>query len=155
TVHLCDSLSDCAADQPFALTITNTVPGLHIVLPSFFLPQATTGITYLTRISAVGGTLPYAWCVLEQSGQCDNGTGGALPPGLQMLTVATQGNLPGVPSAAGTWRFTIRVTDATGTSAFWPTALVVQGGGPPPPPPGSFVLNGNFTLTGNSTLAAH
>lgn len=72
-----------------ALNITTTSP----------LPMATAGSAYSATLVAAGGTPSYLWSLA-----------GTLPPGL-VFNVAT-GRISGVPTAPGTYAFTIGVTDS-------------------------------------------
>jgi hypothetical protein len=72
-----------------AVTITTSSP----------LTTALLGVSYVQTLSATGGTTPYTWSVFS----------GSLPPGLT-LTGAT---ITGTPTTAGTFNFTIRVTDSS------------------------------------------
>jgi uncharacterized protein (TIGR03437 family) len=70
---------------------------LRIALASTF-PSGTQSIGYIQTLAAVGGTGPYAWGV----------SSGALPPGILIL-----GNtLFGTPLSAGSYTFTLQVTDS-------------------------------------------
>jgi hypothetical protein len=63
------------------------------------------GIDYApVTLVASGGVSPYSWRV----------TAGAMPAG---LTISDNGTLGGTPKAAGTFRFTLQVTDSTGGTA--------------------------------------
>ncbi len=62
------------------------------------------GTPYLENTPAAGGTAPYAYAL----------TGGVLPPGLAVLPATGIG---GTPTAAGTYTFTLRVTDSSAGSA--------------------------------------
>src|SRR5262249_24929001 len=73
---------------PTALTITTTS-----------LPDATVSVPYSRTVSASGGTSPYRWVVES----------GSLPPG---ISLSQFGDLSGTPTAAGSFTFTVRVTDA-------------------------------------------
>src|SRR4029077_4663989 len=84
------------------LTIT-IVPPVAITTPSPALPEGGSGSPYAQTFSAVDGVPPYTWS-----------STGALPPG---LTLSSSGTLSGVPTAGGTFNFTIRVTDALGLFA--------------------------------------
>jgi len=100
---------------PLSLTIT---PGLSISTLS--LPNAVIGSPYNQPINASGGTTPYLWSLTTSS----------LPAG---LSLSTNGTISGIPTAAGTTNFTVRVIDST-----TPTAQSVTQ---------------NYTLTVGSQLA--
>ena len=63
------------------------------------LPSASVGAPYAAAFAAVGGLLPYTWT-----------SAGALAPGLSFSGGAVSGD----PALAGTYPFTVRVTDANG-----------------------------------------
>ena len=82
---------------------------------SSVLPTTSTALTVLTKDPATA-TVGTAYTILLQSAY---GTGAdtwsvAPIPSWMTLTGAT---LTGTPKAAGTWNFTITVTDSTGTTA--------------------------------------
>src|SRR5712691_4023543 len=56
------------------------------------------GVAYTATLGASGGASPYTW-VLD---------GGALPGG---LTLGSGGSVSGVPTAAGTFNFTVKASD--------------------------------------------
>ena len=58
--------------------------------------------SYSQQLAATGGNAPYAWSIVS----------GSLPAG---MTLSTAGLLSGTPTAAGTFNFTVQLTDATGT----------------------------------------
>jgi hypothetical protein len=76
------------------------------------LPNATQGKTYSSSLAASGGIPPYTWSF----------TGG-LPPGV--VLGSTTGALSGTPSAAGSFSFIARVTDAIGGTAVASLAITV------------------------------
>ncbi len=80
------------------------------------LPGATVGGEYNVHINASGGTQPYRWAV----------AGGALPPGLGLAQNQQSGEITGKPASAGTYSFTLRVTDSTGAAATRVFSLVVK-----------------------------
>ncbi|MBI5084638.1 MAG: putative Ig domain-containing protein [Acidobacteria bacterium] len=102
-VRVTDNLA-LSTTQTFSLTVGSglaiaTAPGL---------PNGVPGVAYSQTLTAVGGTLPYAWTV----------TGGSLPPG---LALSPTGVLSGTPSSAGAYTFLVQVTDgaaATATQSF-------------------------------------
>jgi hypothetical protein len=60
-----------------------------------------------------GGVLPFSWSVAQ----------GELPPGVSL--VASTGQLTGIPTVAGTYVFTIRLTDSAGSSASKSFTIVI------------------------------
>jgi large repetitive protein len=77
----------------FSLTITQQ---LKFVTTSP-LPSAVATAVYTQTLTASGGTVPYTFVITDTP-----------PPG---LTLATSGLLNGVPSSAGTFTFTVQVSD--------------------------------------------
>jgi hypothetical protein len=103
------------------------------------------------QLSVAGGNSPYSWCVKESNGTCDNGSGGAMPPGITMspacltpskLTTCT---ISGTPTAAGSFNFTVQATDSEMPPAVATSAFSIDIAGI-----GNGSLNGNyiFDLTG-------
>ena len=90
--------NNTAASQDLSITVN--APTLLITTTS--LPAGTAGATYAQSLTATGGAAPYTWNVT-----------GNLPPGLS-LTGAT---VAGTPTTPGTFRFTVRVTDANNGAA--------------------------------------
>jgi hypothetical protein len=76
-----------------SLEITTTCP----------LPTGEVGIAYSDTLVAVGGSLPYTWSL----------NSGSLPSG---LSLATNGNITGTPTLAGSSSFVLRVTDGLGNT---------------------------------------
>jgi large repetitive protein len=79
-------------------------PATVTITPTTLYP-AQRGIFYEDFFDASGGTGPYTFAV----------TSGALPAG---VTVASDGYLSGIPAAAGSYTFTVRVTDAHSSTGF-------------------------------------
>lgn len=78
------------------------------------LPGAAVAISYSQTLMATGGTAPYTWAI----------TSGNLPAG--MALDKNTGILSGAPSAAGTYNFSVTITDHYATSsAPIPLTLVV------------------------------
>jgi uncharacterized protein (TIGR03437 family) len=94
----------CQAVGP-ALAITSASP----------LPSGVAGTGYSQVLVAAGGTPPYRWSV----------TGGTLPPGLSLN--ASTGALSGTPSSAGTFTFSVQVTDSAGATAIKSFSLTISG----------------------------
>jgi hypothetical protein len=90
----------CTGSQQYTVTI-NCGPPPEIVADCLW--EGTEGSPYSFTLSANGGTPPYTWSTV----------GGTLPPG---ITLSAAGVLSGTPTAAGTYTFTVQVTDAVGGS---------------------------------------
>ena len=94
---------DPASSQSPTITTTN-------------IPQGEQGLAYSAVFAATGGTTPYSWKI----------SAGTPPTGIAM---AANGDLAGMPTAAGTFNFTVTVTDAanqTATGNF--SALIIAAG---------------------------
>ena len=82
-----------APEPPSITTVTLSVDG-------------TVGEFYCCgNLFAIGGVQPYTWSVVA----------GTLPPGLELPR--RENTISGTPTTAGTFTFTIRVTDAPGASS--------------------------------------
>jgi uncharacterized protein YjdB len=90
---------------------TLTVQTQTLTITTASLSSGRVGVSYSTALAASGGTPPYAWSIYS----------GSLPPGLSLNSAS--GGISGTPTATGTFRFTLRVTDSsnpvqTATKAF-------------------------------------
>jgi len=113
TVQVADN-AQATASKAFALTVVQVVPTIQTTSP---LPSATVATAYSTTLSATGGTPPYRWSL----------SSGSLPAGLSLDS--TKGVISGTPTAAGSFSFTMRVTDnaqpsATATKALTMTVIL-------------------------------
>lgn len=97
----------------FNFVVQGTVPAFTISTAS--LPNGVVGGVYNQTLAATGGASPYTWTLAA----------GSLPPG---LTLSTAGVLSGSPSAAGSYGFTVRVTDSTGAQATRSFSIVTSSG---------------------------
>ncbi|MCS4279015.1 putative Ig domain-containing protein [Stenotrophomonas rhizophila] len=97
TVRVADSSSGgpYTADRSYTLVIGS--PTITVDPP--VLPNGTVAATYGQGVTAAGGTAPYTFSI----------SSGTLPAG---LTLASNGQITGTPSAAGAATFTIVATDA-------------------------------------------
>src|SRR5206468_11140829 len=68
------------------------------------LPSGILSKSYGATLSASGGTTPYAWSLAS----------GSLPAG---LTLSSAGTISGTPTSAGSFPFTVQVTDTASHSA--------------------------------------
>ena len=90
---------DSTTSSASATSTVTVTPALAVATTS--VPAASAGTAYPdTYLSATGGISPYTWAV----------TSGALPPG--MTLDANSGDLAGTPTSAGTFAFTVGVTDS-------------------------------------------
>jgi len=87
------------ATKTFTLTI-NPVRPLVMDSSSPILNSGTVGSSYIANLFADGGTRPYRWSIVA----------GQLPSGLSL----SNGTISGTPTTAGTYTFTVRVTDNGG-----------------------------------------
>jgi hypothetical protein len=109
TVQVADSLGHQASEQ---LSIT-VAPALSITTSA--LPGGTLGAAYSQSLAATGGTPPYTWSLLK----------GSLPTGLKL---SAGGSITGTANAAGTFSFTILVTDSAALTATKQLSITVAGG---------------------------
>jgi hypothetical protein len=99
TVQATDSTSPTAQTATANLSITVTVAPLVITTTN--LQNAVVNTSYNQTLTFTGGTNPVTWAV----------TTGTLPVGLVLN--ATNGNISGTPTTAGTSNFTVTATDST------------------------------------------
>ncbi len=99
TVRVTDS---ALVSATAALAVSINPPALRITTSS--LPAGTVGTAYSQALGATGGSPPYSWALAS----------GTLPAG---LSLAAGGTISGTPGAAGSSRFTVRVTDSASASA--------------------------------------
>ena len=87
----------------YLVSVTGGSPGALAVATASPMPGGDVGTPYDFGFAAFGGTGTYAWSVI----------GGALPTGL--ILNPANGGLTGIPTAAGTFNFTIQVNDGVST----------------------------------------
>jgi len=95
----------------FRITV-GAPPPLTITFPVPCCNAGTVGTAYFQNFFSSGGTGPFTWTV----------AGGHLPPGVAL----TGGHLGGTPTAAGTFTFTIEVTDSAGDQATEPGSITIS-----------------------------
>lgn len=82
------------------------------------LPDGNVGVAYSQNLVAIGGTPAYSWSLFS----------GSLPPGLNL---ASNGTISGDPTTAGTYNFTVQVTDQVPDTDTQPLSITISSGGPP------------------------
>ncbi len=97
-----------------SLFIFKVDDGTNLAVSSFALEDAEEGESYSEALTAILGSEPYTWSVVDPA---------ALPPGI-MLT--GEGVLSGTPSTAGTFAFIVQVMDAQLRSDVQPLSLTVN-----------------------------
>jgi large repetitive protein len=90
----------------------NSGPALLFAAP----PGGEVGVSYSDQLTVTGGTSPFTWSVST----------GSLPPGVTLN--ASTGLLSGTPTTAGTYSFTVKVTDSSGLSSTEAVTLTVIAG---------------------------
>jgi hypothetical protein len=100
TVQVADSSTTAQiAQATFSLTV-NSNPSATLTVTTGNLPVGTVGRTYQSQLQATGGVPQYAWVIIA----------GSLPNG---LTLSISGAIDGAPTAAGSFDFTVEVTDSS------------------------------------------
>lgn len=107
------------------------------------------GAAYSSTVTAVGGWGPYSFSHVA----------GSLPPG---LSLSAGGTLSGTPTAAGTYSFTVRATDADGAIADKGMSVTINPSSPlsasaspnPATDYGSTTLGSPITVAADSTVSA-
>lgn len=102
-----------SAQQAFTLTIASPRP--LVITSGSCCPAGTVGTAYHVNFFADGGVQPYTWSILS----------GQLPPGLTLAATPPAG-LSGTPTTAGTYTFTVAVTDKTGTRTTEPASITIS-----------------------------
>ena len=107
-------VTDSAGVQT-AKTLSVAILASSLQITTSSLLQSTVGASYTQTLSASGGSPPFSWSVAS----------GSLPSG---LTVDPGGSLNGTASAAGSFTFTIAVSDSAGANATMNYSLTINAG---------------------------
>ena len=89
-------------------------PGPALLFPA--PPGGEVGVTYSDQLTVTGGTSPFTWSVST----------GSLPPGVTLG--ASTGLLSGTPTTAGSYSFTVKVTDSSGLTDTEAVTLTIIAG---------------------------
>jgi hypothetical protein len=112
TVHVTKfGTSMPSTNGTFSIAVGGAAP-LAITFPSTCCSAGTVGSSYFQNFFTSGGVGPFTWMV----------SAGQLPPGM----VLTTGHLGGTPTQAGTFMFTIKVTDSAGDQASEPGSITIS-----------------------------
>jgi large repetitive protein len=112
TVHVTPfGASTPSTNGTYSITV-GPAPPLTITFPSPCCNAGTVGSGYFQNFFTSGGVGPFTWTV----------SAGQLPPGV----VLTSGHLGGTPTVAGTFTFTIKVTDSAGHQATEPGSITIS-----------------------------
>lgn len=98
-VQVTDSGGAAPVLQSYTMNLT-PAPPLSILTTS--LPAANENAQYSAQVKVNGGVNPITWAILPSAS--------SLPPGLSIS--ATKGTITGVPTAAGSYSFSVQVTDS-------------------------------------------
>ncbi len=109
------SVEDSSKSASASVTVNPANQQSLQITTSGTLPQGQQGSIYSDAFTASGGTTPYSWSV----------SAGATPPG---VALNGNGNLAGMPTATGTFSFTVVVTDASSKTAAGNFSVNVAGG---------------------------
>lgn len=146
TINVLDSNGVITAtSQTTSATFTLKVDVAPLVITTTSLPNAVPGSPYQQTLLVTGGIAPYTYSI----------SSGALPSGLILSQV---GVLSGRAATAGTYNFTLQVTDAEGTPqlASQPLTLVVASA--LTPGVNNAMLNGSYAFVfhgvGNGALSS-
>ena len=106
-----ESFTDVAPNEGHGVT---TAP---LEIDTTGLPDGQVGLAYDAILEARGGIEPYTWAWTAAEGQ-------QLPPGLNLA--AETGLISGIPTEAGTFNFTVEVTDAVEDTATRDLSIMVD-----------------------------
>ncbi len=132
--------------QALSITINQPAPPPNPPnITTTSLSGGTVGQAYSQAVQATGGTGALTWSI----------SAGALPQGLVINPI--NGAISGMPTAAGSSSFTVRVQDASGLADTQALSITINQPAPPPTPPNITTTTlpaGTISQTYNQTLHA-
>jgi hypothetical protein len=108
-----DGTTNFPVIYPLSLSLTNLLGDVIMQTLPAALPSGSVGVPYASTFSGVGGQAPYSFALAA---------GSILPSGL----VLANGVLSGTPGAAGSYAFTIQMTDAGQRFIDTPYAITIN-----------------------------
>ena len=129
TVAATDSVGASVTSPSLSLTVNSAIS-----IATASLPTGAVNDSYSTTLAANNGVPPYTWSV----------TSGSLPPGFSPINTAGSGVISGTPTTAGSYSFTVTVTDSLGAAA----SLAFNGTSAP-----KLVINPALAISTNSIPA--
>ncbi len=108
-----DGTTNAPTVYPNGTSLDNLARQILVQFSPATLPLGSAGDAYKTQFSATGGgfTAPFTWTSTE------------LPAG---LTLTPGGSLSGTPTVAGTYDFTLTLTDVNSRSVQWNYTIIIQ-----------------------------
>jgi hypothetical protein len=122
-------------------TASTSVAPASLSVSTTFLPGGKVSMTYNHAVSATGGTTPYTW----------SRTSGSLPTG---LTLSSTGQISGTPTVAGSFPFTVQVSDAAAHSLSANLSIIIAAPAPSlsiTAPASGATLSGSVTVSGSAS----
>jgi hypothetical protein len=136
------AVSDSAGSvisNPATLTVNATSSQLQIMTSQ--LSGGAQSVAYMVVLAALGGTTPYTW----------SRTSGSLPTG---LTLSSTGQISGTPTVAGSFPFTVQVSDAAAHSLSANLSIIIAAPAPSlsiTAPASGATLSGSVTVSGSAS----